>query len=201
MVLDHGVLRLFYSNTAEICQGVWRSSQPTPGRIRAFARRGGKSVISLRGGLGFGSRPLEIEACKEAGVAFHNLVFRSRALPTRAELRRAAELFRIVERPVLIHCKSGADRAGIACALFLVLAEGYTVAEAKRQLSLRYLHVRHSKTGILDAFFEAYEHDARERPMPFMDWVERVYDRERIAEAFKPTSLGRLIGDTLLRRE
>ena len=52
-----------------------------------------------------------------------------------------------LEYPVLVHCKSGADRAGLFAALFLILREGATVAEAREELSPRYGHFRHAKTG------------------------------------------------------
>jgi protein tyrosine phosphatase (PTP) superfamily phosphohydrolase (DUF442 family) len=201
MVLDHGILRAFYANLHRVADGVWRSNQPSPHQVRAFARRGGRTVVSLRGGLAFGSRPLEIEACERTGLTYRNLVFSSRSLPSRAELHRAQEFFRNLEKPALLHCKSGADRAGIASALYLMLAEGRPVAEAKRQLSLRYGHIRWSKTGVLDAFLEAYERDNAARPMPFMEWVDKVYDPGKIAAEFHETPLGSLIGDTLLGRE
>jgi protein tyrosine/serine phosphatase len=38
---------------------------------------------------------------------------------------------------MLIHRKSGADRAGLMSALYLDLKEGVPMAQAKRQLSLR----------------------------------------------------------------
>ena len=34
------------------------------------------------------------------------------------DLTRARELFRTIEYPVLIHCKSGADRAGMMAVLY-----------------------------------------------------------------------------------
>jgi protein tyrosine phosphatase (PTP) superfamily phosphohydrolase (DUF442 family) len=195
LFVDHGIVRLAYLNLHQIAEGVWRAGQPTPGQLRAFARRGGRSVVSLRAGRGFGSLPLELEACRDAGLTFHNLIIRSRTLPGRDELRTVAEHFQTMQRPVLLHCKSGADRSGFASALFLMLAEDRPVAEARRQLALRYGHNRHDKAGILDAFFDAYERDTATRPMPLLDWAETVYDPDRIAAGFKPTGLGTLIAN------
>ena len=40
--------------------------------------------------------------------------------------------------------------------LYLILMEGRPVEEAMRQLTWRFGHIRAGKTGVLDAFFEAY---------------------------------------------
>ncbi len=194
LLLDHGLVRLAFPNLHEFAPGVWRSGQPTPGRIRAFARRGGRSVVSLRAGRSFGSLPLEIEACRDAGLAFHDIAIRSRGLPDRGEFRAIAALFRQVERPVLLHCKSGADRAGFAAALWLMLVENRPVAEARRQLALRYGHVRLSRTGVLDAFFDAFERAAGLRPVPLTEWIETGYDPAAILAGFRATPVFRRVG-------
>jgi protein tyrosine phosphatase (PTP) superfamily phosphohydrolase (DUF442 family) len=185
LISDNGLFRLIYPNLHQVADGVWRSGQPTPGRLRAFARRGGRSVVSLRAGRGFGSLPLELAACSKAGLTYHNLELRARDLPSREELRAAAQVFQTIERPVLLHCQSGADRAGMASALYLILAEDRPVAEARRQLALRYGHNRFNRAGILDAFFDAYEHDTAQDPMSMADWAETRYDRDRITAEFK----------------
>jgi hypothetical protein len=76
---------------------------------------------------------------------------------------------------------------------------------AAEQLSSKYLHIRHGKTGVLDAFLEAYAAfnvgRAEEAWKPFLDWVAEDYDRPAIKEAFA-RSLGKgLQLDVLLRRE
>ncbi|MEM0944620.1 MAG: protein tyrosine phosphatase, partial [Pseudomonadota bacterium] len=98
------------------------------------------------------------------------------------------------------HCKSGADRAGFMAALYLALGEGKPVAEARRALSLRYGHIRQGKTGILDAFFDAYEADTGGE-IPLLTWVDTQYDRDAIQREFKATGLGSLLTECLLVRE
>ncbi len=56
-----------------VADGVWRSGQPTPGRLR-----------------GFGSLPLELEACCDAGLSFYSLPVRARTLPSRDKIRAAS---------------------------------------------------------------------------------------------------------------
>ncbi len=83
-------------------------------------------------------------------------MLRSRDAPDKATILAAKAFFEGIEYPAVMHCKSGADRAGLAAALYLILHEGRPVAEAARQLSARYGHFRFAKTGILDAFFDRY---------------------------------------------
>ena len=169
VLVDHAFLRMAYLNLHRVSDRAWRSAQPTPYQIRALARRGVRTIVSLRGGQSFGSLPLQIEACTAAGLCFETFVLRSRAIPSVEELRALQAFFARIEYPVLFHCKSGADRAGMMSALFLALHEGRPVAEARRQLGLRYGHIRHGKTGVLDAFFDAYQADQPDGAMPLAE--------------------------------
>jgi hypothetical protein len=67
---DHGFIRNWYPNRHQIGAQAWRSAQPNPDQIKWFADQGGKTVISLRGGMSFGSLPLEVEACDAHGLNF-----------------------------------------------------------------------------------------------------------------------------------
>ncbi len=200
LVLDHGILRYAYLNLHRVGERAWRSAQPAPHHIRGFARRGIRTVVSLRGGQFFGSLPLEREACARNGMAFHNFVLRSRSLPTREELLAAMRLFETLDYPVLFHCKSGADRVGFMSVLYLVLAEGRPIAEARKQLSWRFGHVRQGPTGVLDAFFDVYEQETGGE-MPLREWIETRYDRDGVMRSHQSSRVGRIVTDRLLKRE
>lgn len=201
LISDSGLIRLVYPNLHRISEDVWRSGQPTPNQLRAFARRGGRSVVSLRAGRGIGSLPLELEACSGAGLTYYNLVLRARSLPARDDLRATVHQLQIMERPILLHCLSGADRSGFAAALILMLAQNNPLTEARRQLSLRYGHNPLGKAGVLDAFFDAYELDAKLNPMPLAEWIETRYDPIRITMGFDATTLGARIENYFRRRK
>jgi protein tyrosine/serine phosphatase len=185
LVLDHGVFRLAYLNQHRLGKHAWRSGQPAPHHINGFAQRGLRTIVNLRGERFCGSYLLEKMCCERTGIALVDFKLRSRFAPTREELRAAAELFDRIEYPMLIHCKSGADRAGLMSALYLHLKEDVPVARAKRQLSLRYGHSRLSRSGVLDLFFDHYVEDNRRKPMAFLDWVEKVYDPAELTRAFQ----------------
>ena len=79
----------------------------------------------------------------------------SRAAPLKEQIIASKELFEKIKYPALLHCKSGADRTGIMSALYLIF-KGEEVSYAKSQLSIKYLHIKLAKSGILDEFFEKY---------------------------------------------
>lgn len=101
--------------------------------------------------------------------------------------------------PAMVHCKSGADRAGLAAGLYLLL-RGASAAEALGQLSWRFGHVRRSRTGILDAFFLRYAREAEGRK-PFLDWVREDYDPEALKRDFHADGVASFLNDRVLRRE
>lgn len=201
LLVDHGVFRLLYLNRHPLGRQAWRSAQPAPFQIATMARLGVKTIVNLRGPRVCGGYWLEQRACARLGLALEDFQVRSRAAPSKEELLGARELFGRLEYPILMHCKSGADRAGLMSALYLIVHEGLPVAEAKAQLALKYGHIRHSDTGILDYFFERYLADNTRQPMAFFDWVERVYDPIELKRSFVAKRWANVITNGILRRE
>lgn len=208
MLGDHGALRKLYDNSHEVSPGkLWRTYQPSPADLKAWKARGVKTVINLRGAKPSGFLFLEQGACTQLGLKLETLRAFSREAPPKAFLHDARALFKRIEYPALIHCKSGADRAGLMATLFLFFQEDVPLDEAMAQLSLRYGHVRQGKTGVIDAAFEAYIEHARAKGLAlddvdaFFEWVDGPYDPAAIKNEFQGTFWGRIISDTLLRRE
>ena len=166
-----------------------------------MARAGIRTIVNLRGERDCGAYRLEIAACKQHGIRLEELVVKSRGAPTREQVLEANALFSRIEHPFVLHCKSGADRAGLASTLYLILAQGLPVERAVAQLSARYGHFKQADTGIIDAFFQAYVEDNCLRPMPFLDWVDRVYDPQSLTRRFKAGRWANIVVNTILRRE
>lgn len=198
LLADHGVLRLAYRNRHRVTERLWRSSQPAPDDIAFAARAGIRTVLSLRGD-GFGGDILEREACAREGLTFVRLLLWSRKAPPKETLRQAIAVFPTLATPVLMHCKSGADRAGLGAALWLLIVEGRPAAEARRQLSLRFGHIAQAKTGILDAFVAAYERDGEAQGLSFAQWVEMSYDPRALKHSFRPSRAADLLLGALKR--
>jgi hypothetical protein len=98
-----------------------------------------------------------------------------------------------------MHCKSGADRAGLASGLS-ILFEGGTSAQALRQLSWKFGHFSRARTGILDAFFALYAQEAEGR-VAFVEWVTQNYDEIGLKQAFRADRMASFVTDTVLKRE
>ncbi|MCC6716971.1 MAG: tyrosine-protein phosphatase [Acetobacteraceae bacterium] len=201
LFIDHAILRMAWTNFAEIIPGRWyRANHPTPARIaRLAARHGIRTIVNLRGPRDCGSDALSREAAARLGLTHVYMAFESRGAPHRARILRFHEIWRTVQTPVLMHCKSGADRAGLAAGLVL-LFEGGTAAEAGAQLTLRRGHFRRSGSGILDAFFLRYQAEGEGR-IGFLDWVRDEYDEDALRRDFKASGISSFLNDQVLRRE
>ena len=143
---------------------------------------------------------LEAEACARAGITLLDFTARSRAAPDKAMLHAARELFAEAKLPAMMHCKSGADRAGLMAALFLLIVEKRPVREAALQLAWKYGHVKQAKTGLLDAFFAAYI-PYEDQGMDFFDWVDTIYDPDEVTRNFQAKGWAVRLTDSILRRE
>jgi len=204
LFVDHAALRLLWRNWGVVAPGrLYRSNHPSPRQLRAAAGRLGiRTVLNLRGHRDTcGSDALGREAAAELGLRQVDAPLESRGAPHKDRVLRLAKLFREMPEPVLLHCKSGADRTGLAAGIWLLL-QGEPVEVAMRQLSWRHGHVAASKTGILDAFFREYAAFQKARgPKPFLDWVEQDYDEHALRAAFKSRPWADRLVDGVLRRE
>ena len=209
MLADHGFLRFAFRNTHEIARGkMWRTVQPAPADIARFAMRGVRTIINLRGAAPSGFLYLEEEACRRHGVTLENFRVYSREAPSPEIFHGARALFRRIEYPAVMHCKSGADRAGVMAALYLFFEENVPFDRALGQLSLRYGHVRQGKTGVIDYALEKYLAFARETGVDlssvdaFFAWADSPhYDPVRIKQEFLGSWWGNLLTERILRRE
>ncbi len=199
---DHGFVRFAYWNLHRLSPVAWRAAQPAPHHLRRAKAMGVRTVINLRGRRDTcGSYILEREACEKLGLTLLDFPIRSRKALDRDTLRTAARLFSDAEHPVLIHCKSGCDRASFMSVLYLFLHEKRPLKEATRQLSIWYGHYRYARTGIVDHLFERFAAETDGRPESFLPWVETAYDPAALEASFRETWFGRVLVDRILRRE
>ena len=201
LMIDHGIFRMFYVNRHRLGDRAWRSAQPAPHHIRTLKRRGLRTIVNLRGDRLCGAYWLEQAVCERKGIKLINFKIRSREAPTREQIRAARDLFEQIEYPMLMHCKSGADRVGLMSVLYRFFREGVPIEEAKKELSLRYGHIRQADTGVLDRLFEKYLEDNKRQPMPFLEWVDTVYDPEALKRDFRAAGWARRLVDQVLKRE
>jgi len=199
---DHGFLRTGFSNFHWIEPGVMaRANQPSPQQIDRYGEMGFKTILNLRGSADTGYYLLERHACEKNAITLIDQRMHSREPPSREQIMRAKQIFESIEYPALMHCKSGADRAGAMAVLYAHFKMGRSISQAMEQLSLKYLHVRQGKTGMIDYFFETYLNAARESGKSFLQWVEEDYDKTRVKNSFMGAWWANILVDRILRRE
>ncbi|WP_339085595.1 fused DSP-PTPase phosphatase/NAD kinase-like protein [Hyphomicrobium sp. ghe19] len=201
LLIDYGLVRTIYNNRHRVGRDAWRSAQPAPHHIAWAARRGIKTIINLRGEQSYGTRWLEQQACARHGLTLVDLTLRSRAAPSLAEFQAMKDVLAKAEYPILVHCKSGADRAGLMSVMISHLHDGQPIREAVKQLSLRYGHVRSADTGVLDAVFHRYLADEARTGIAFWDWIETVYDSREVNSTFKARGWANRLVNNILNRE
>jgi uncharacterized protein (TIGR01244 family) len=200
MWTDHGFIRVFYQNFHWIDPNMARAGQPSPAHIRRYAALGIKTIVNLRGPNDSGHYVLEKEACEQAGMALADFPVKSRDVPSKEQILSAKALFDSITYPALMHCKSGADRAGLMSTLYVHFRMGLPISAAMEQLSFKYLHVKQGKTGLIDFFFQTYVDETGEKK-PFLDWVRDDYDPPAVKSRFMSQWWANVLVDRILKRE
>lgn len=136
--------RQLVGNFYQVIPGtLYRAAQVTPASLAHYKKYFGiRTVINLRGANpGADWYDAELKASDELGLTHIDFAMKaSQPLPQ----SRAAELIalmRTAPKPILVHCQAGADRTGLAAALFLAAIGRADEAAAERQLSLRFGHI------------------------------------------------------------
>lgn len=184
-LVDHAFLRHAWTNLAEFAPGAWRSNQPGPARVARYASMGIRTIVSLRGPTRYSYALFEEEACARHGIAFHPRKLSAGGLRPASELLDLLNLFAEAQHPILIHCKSGADRAGFAAALYLLDRTDTPVETAAAQLHWRYLHFDNARTGILDFAIRTYGRARAERGLSLRAWLATEYDHAQLTAQFR----------------
>jgi protein tyrosine phosphatase (PTP) superfamily phosphohydrolase (DUF442 family) len=170
---------LFGQNFHAVVSGeLYRSAQLSPtaleGRING---EGIRAVVNLRGpNIGKPWYDDELAVCRRLSVAHVDVNLSARELPPPAEARSLMEALASLPRPILVHCKNGADRSGLASAAFLISAgdEGAERASGA-QLNLWYGHMPVGVTTAMDRFFALFERTGAGKTLAV--WVQQDYPR------------------------
>lgn len=134
----------------------YRSAQLDQDELEYYIRKLEiRSIINLRGkNRGKQWYEEETTACRKMNVRHYDLGLSANKAPSSSEIEELLRLFRIAPRPVLIHCQGGADRSGLAAALWKVVIDRAPKSVAQEHLSIRYGHMPFGQTQVLDAFLE-----------------------------------------------
>jgi protein tyrosine/serine phosphatase len=118
-----------------------------------------KSILNLQGARGPDDRYYsdEVTVYRELGLAHYDLELCAKEKPSKEETDQLIHIFKVAPRPILIHCKAGADRTGLAAAMWKVIVDGEPKSLAARQLSIRYFHLPFGAATAMDEFFEEWQ--------------------------------------------
>lgn len=171
---------------------LYRSAEMAHERLAATIRRQGiATVVDLRNGPpdpDAGGRT-EPDVVADAGATWVHVPMLSSKLPSKQRLLQLIDVLETAERPILVHCSSGALRTGVAAAIWLMAAEQQSPAVADDQLRIRYGYTRLESdlrrwqhgidplVTLLDAYADAY----RQNPVSFRAWVEAGTDVVNVA--------------------
>jgi len=138
-----GALQLTGNFNTVIKGELYRSGQISSQQLKDYvAEYGIKTIVNLRGD-NHGDDWYETEVAQSRDLSIDHVDF---GISARRELtaERAAQLIAILrtaQKPILIHCKAGADRSGLVSALYLAIIKQWSPQIAEGQLSIRYGHL------------------------------------------------------------
>jgi hypothetical protein len=161
---------------------VFRSAQLSGTALRQKLRAWGiRTVVNLRGTCDPSPWYLEeSRATNRLNVCQEDISFSAGHLPAVSEVRRLVEVLDRTEYPILLHCRRGADRTGMAAAMVLLLQTEVSLGQACRQLGLRYGHLALGRPANLDWFLDLYGDWLQTKglahtPGVFRHWLEEDY--------------------------
>jgi protein tyrosine phosphatase (PTP) superfamily phosphohydrolase (DUF442 family) len=116
-------------NLYRISGELYRGDQPSPQGMQNLKNLGLKTIINLRS---FHSDRDEIG---ETGLAYEHIYMKA----WHPEAEDAVRFLKIVtdprRAPVLVHCQHGADRTGTMIAVYRIAVQGWSKAEAIREMT------------------------------------------------------------------
>jgi len=125
-----------------------------------------RSIINLRGKIEEKWYAEETKVSAENEVKHYDLLLSAYREPTREEIRILTAIFKSAPHPILIHCQAGADRSGLVAAMWKVIVDKESKAEAGKQLSIWYGHLSLGPASAMDRFFEGWQPELTNDAIP-----------------------------------
>jgi hypothetical protein len=135
LLVDHAIFRLFWTNFSAMIPGrLVRNNHRTPGQLARLTRRYGLRVpINLRGPQPNNRADTRARAtAARRGLEVPDVALKGGDAPDLDGIERQHDSYVRIDKPMLIHCRSGADRTGFVAGLFVLFDGGRTVGALRR---------------------------------------------------------------------
>lgn len=160
---------------------VYRSAQPSPEQLAEWVETYElKTVVNLRGQSDRAFYHDERRVLERLGVTMLDVRLTGSRMPMAGRLKKLVGVFESAQRPMLLHCGSGIERAGVASVMAAMAIGGRDYQSARDEVSLRTLHVGSMDSRIMKTLVEYEDYCRREglstgRWEQFKRWVCQEY--------------------------
>jgi len=159
LITTTGSFLYLKDNFHVITQGeAYRSAQLDRDELELFVKKYNiKSILNLRGGNPNNEwYNEEMQASSDLNIAHYDISLSATREPTAEEVAKIIVIFKTAPRPLLLHCKAGADRSGLVAAMWKVVVDHEPKSEAGKQLSILFGHIPIGGTSAMDRFFDSW---------------------------------------------
>jgi len=175
-------VRFVHVNFHVVVEGqVYRSAQPSAEKLTEWVKTYGlRTVVNLRGDSAEAFYGEERRALERAGVTMIDIRLTAKRMPMARRLENLVDVLESTEKPMLLHCESGIERAGVASVMAAMAVGGEDYASARDEVSLRTLHLGPMDRRIMETLVEYEDYCRREGISTggweqFKRWVRQEY--------------------------
>jgi uncharacterized protein (TIGR01244 family) len=116
-------------NLFKVSDHLYRGAQPTAAGMEELKKLGIRTVVNLRESNGDDAK------LKELGLAYERI-------PMTAFFQKDDDIVRFLQivaddgsSPIFVHCRRGADRTGMMCAIYRIAVQGWTKDQAVAEMT------------------------------------------------------------------
>jgi protein tyrosine phosphatase (PTP) superfamily phosphohydrolase (DUF442 family) len=156
LVLSWAIYFLLYGNFHKVDNNIYRSAQLFSFNYPYYIKNNNiKSILNLRDDTNKSWYKTEISISKKHNINHYDYPISATKTLSILEMKNIVNIIKKAKKPLLIHCKAGADRTSLVTALYL-----YDKGDknAQNAISLKYGHFPWlgSKTGAMDESFKKF---------------------------------------------